>query len=260
MVCFYYSPDCVCQLPLILIDSFTVHLSLPVKAEDAPSSTRSTTKRTRSSRTFVPNSKTEDEIIETKQPEQISLPIRRVLKAVAIPNRPSRMASRKSGVEALHRGGSDGSASLDASDYETPRTSVSTTPALSTRRGRSTGKSNLSTAVKPGSSIRNKRLRDIIQDTEDEEDDLGFDAELAMQLQMEEDQQDRKRKNVIDDDTDEDDMPLAKRARPYSGKGKGKAKIEEIDSDEDMDLDFTPIAKPTYKGKGKGKAVRKSSI
>ncbi|KAF1957652.1 helicase SWR1 [Byssothecium circinans] len=238
-----------------------VRSSRPVKAEASRSSSRNTTKRTLASRTFVPNSDSEDELLDTKKPKKVVLPFRRVLKEVAIPSRMGLMET------APARQSSTGSASLDASDYETPSTSISTTPALSIRLGKLASKSGPSSAVNAslgGPSSRNKRSREVVPDSDEEDDQFESDAKLARQLQLEEDLLDQQQQNMSFGerytlDTDEEEMPLAKRARTASGKGKGKGKAkakarEVISLDSDDEIDLAPTTTPAYKGKGKGKA------
>lgn len=242
-----------------------------MKADGASEKSRSNMNRTRSSRTFVPNSSDGDEgTIEVRPLAQPPAPIRRVLKEVAIPA----MGSRRKAAAAQQQlstaniskaESSAGSPSLDNSDYETPGTSISTTPATSIRRGaRSTRKSGLSDAVAASltASSSRKRSRAAVRDTDDGADDIDMDAELAVQMQMEEEAQERKRqKTAYEDltvlDSDEDDLPLArKRAPTYKGKGKGKAKVEDaiiLESDDDV-YSAPSMATPVYKGKGKGKA------
>jgi len=239
-----------------------------VKAVSNLKSSRLSTKRT-SSRTTVPNSPdvdVDDNTAEDKKPVQRSAPLRRVLKEVAIPAMSSKKAAP--GREplssiALHRehDSSTGSPSLDNSDYETPGTSISTTPAASIRRDvKATRKSGLSEAVSAGlgASSSRKRVHAVILDSEDEGDQLDIDAELALQMQMELDEQDRKRRRIesgdnISIDSEDEEIVLPRRKAPaYTGKGKGKATVDhamEFDADED-----TLLHTPAFKGKGKGKA------
>jgi DNA repair protein RAD16 len=232
-------------------------------------SSRSSTKRTYA-RTIIPNSSDVDEddiTMEDKKSAQPSAPARRVLKEVAIPAANSKKAApgrERLSIKALRKGEQDsstGSPSLDNSDYETPGTSISTTPAASIRRSaKTTRRSGLSEALSAsiGASSSRKRGHAVILDSEDEGDHLDIDAELALQMQMEQDEQDRKRRRTGDgditslDSEDEEIVPPKRKAPAYTGKGKGKAIV--YDS---MDLasdEGSLLHTPAFKGKGKGKA------
>lgn len=170
-------------------------------------------------------------------------------------------------VQPVELDSSNGSPSLENSDYETPGTSISTTPAASTTRGKLAA-SGLSKAVTSslGTSSTRKRARNAVLDSDEGEQMLNQDAELALQLQLEEDEAvlsdipGRKRQKMSVEDTesdlsslDESILSSRSKAAAYEGKGKGKAKVEEIDADEDEDMLLDELPS-TYKGKGKGKA------
>jgi DNA repair protein RAD16 len=227
-------------------------------------------KRTRSSRTFVPNSSdNENDTIAVEAPRN-PLPLRRVLKEVSIPvmsglkvastrGRPARTNVRPAQSD------SNDSPSLEGSDYETPGTSMSTTPAASIHHGKMPIHSALSksTSTPLDTSSAHKRSRNTVLDSDEEDEVIDMDAELALQMQMEdeEEEQQSKRRRIQeeDDDISSIDEPLVptsrRRSTAYTGKGKGKAKVEEIFSDDDGDslLDELTLP-PTFKGKGKGRA------
>ncbi|KAF2730378.1 hypothetical protein EJ04DRAFT_500637 [Polyplosphaeria fusca] len=200
----------------------------------------STSKRTRSTRRLIPDCSDDDnddtiEVIPSKIPAPA---VRRVLKEVFIPMDSSKKApSRRSRPPVINGflvdpDSSVGSPSLDNSDYETPGTSISTTPATSIRRGRPSRKSNLGASMETNSttSSSRKRSRVIIADSEDElepELDMSEDAQLARQLQEQEYIQANKRQKTAfgTDSEDEPFTTLLKNKTPsYKGKGKGKAK------------------------------------
>ncbi|KAH9872979.1 hypothetical protein J1614_005374 [Plenodomus biglobosus] len=230
---------------------------------------RHTQKRTRSSRAAVPNSSdNEEDTITIKAPTQ---PARRVLKSVSIPVMGQKKAAlshgRLSGANALQaeQESSHESPSLENSDYETPGTSISTTPAASTYHGKTSARSGLSKSVNTSvnaSSIP-KRLRHTVLDSEQDDEMVDMDAEIALQMQLEDEEaaQDmmpsRKRLKMESDDDDLSsiDEPLLSSSRSkaasYIGKGKGKAKGEEIESDSSSPEE---LSLSTYSGKGKGKA------
>jgi len=172
---------------------------------------------------------------------------------------------------------SNGSPSLEDSEYETPGTSISTTPATSSRPVRGSTrqvKSNLSSSLL--ASKLGKRSRTMVQDSEDEIDDddvdMSADAQLARQLQEEEYASAERKRFKVDDTDDDMDWSLQDTTPPpatYTGKGKGKAKA--VDSPQQMDHQPTTRAKrsesmhlfdsppgevgfTSYSGKGKGKA------
>jgi DNA repair protein RAD16 len=230
---------------------------------------RHSQKRTR---TFVPDSSDhEQDTIALEIPERPSS-IRRVLKEVAIPamnstNGPSTRGRRSMLQEQpAEQSSSNGSPSLEDSDYDTSRTSLSTTPATSTRRGKasaSTRRSGLSKAVTASlsrsSSLR--RSRNAVLDSEEDNDMIDADAELALQIHMEETEAMRpsKRRKVESEDDDEDSldetMAPSFKTKTKSYRGKGKAKLEEVDDDDDADsLVEELLTPPAYQGKGKGKA------
>jgi DNA repair protein RAD16 len=156
-----------------------------------------------------------------------------------------------------------GSPSINNSDYETPGTSISTTPVNSVRRGtRSTRKSGLSEAVTAtlGASSSRKRSRLVIADSDDESGDLDMDvdmsadAQLALQMQKAEYAKANKRfktgnedVNELVSDDDLSDAPSEMTPAPYTGKGKGKAKVVEPPS--------SGKRAPRSSAKGKGKLV-----
>ncbi|KAF2446483.1 hypothetical protein P171DRAFT_430633 [Karstenula rhodostoma CBS 690.94] len=206
-------------------------------------------KRTRS---FVPDSSdVEDEVIETEQGGTSRSSARQLLKAVAIPSMKTSNVQPK-----REHDSSTGSPSFENSDYDTPGTSISTTPALSVGRGaKAIRKSGLNAAVTAGfrASSSRKRTRTVVEESEDENNDNDADAQLAMQLQLEEDQLELDHGISVETS---DDEPLAKRrATTSKGKGKGKAVNQDpimIDSD-DGSASWALTA-PAYTGKGKGKA------
>ncbi|KAF2463682.1 uncharacterized protein BDR25DRAFT_297497 [Lindgomyces ingoldianus] len=210
----------------------------PVTWGKASKNPRAHTSRTRSSRTFVcDSSNNEDDTIDVLPLEQSSASVRRVLKEVSI----VAMAPKKKAVGPRSRlpvangfqgdqASSIGSPSFDNSDYETPGTSLSTTPAVSIRRGgRSTRRSGLSEALKAtlNASSSRKRSRLVIADSDEELDedamDMSSDAQLARQLQEEEyatGSTKRQKTGFTLDSDNELDHPPPK--TPYKGKGKAK--------------------------------------
>ncbi len=228
----------------------------------------------RSLRTSVPNtSDIEDDTIEVELPGK-SAQIRRTLTQVAIPTASPKRAvsSRAILTKNANRTSSNGSASLENSDYETPATSISTTPATSINRGKMAIHNRLNKAASPALSTASsrKRLRNAVLDSEPDDEVLDMDAELALQMQLEEDEQahQNKRPKLEADDYDmtSSDEAIVSRSRVrssfFTGKGKGKAKIEEIFSDDDdesllsepISVLSEPMSPPMGKGKGKGKA------
>jgi len=183
---------------------------------------------------------------------------------------PTRGRPSKLREQPAEQDSSNGSPSLENSDYDTPGTSISTTPATSFRRAKTAtaaGKSGLSKAVTASLSRSSslKRSRNAVLDAEDDNDHdmIDADAELAFQMQMEEDGSAHQNKRVkIESDTDDldsldEDIVYPPRSMAKSYRGKGKAKLEVLSDDDDDDADSllgemsTPAA---YKGKGKGKA------
>ncbi|KAF2012757.1 hypothetical protein BU24DRAFT_443104 [Aaosphaeria arxii CBS 175.79] len=244
-------------------ESGTASLGTSTKAQRSTTTRNSTGRRTRTSRITVANSSDEEDTEAIEPTETTLAPSRQLLKEVRIPI----MAPKKSVVPSRPRlpvaNGfmNDAESSLDShsfdnSDYETPGTSISTTPALPLGRGRPTRKSGLSELNEPLSTSSRKRSRIVIADSEDEggEDamDMSLDAQLARQIQKEEYAQANKRQKsgyedgtsfVVDDDDDDDDLSSVPSEiddlsdEPLMTKGKGKGK-----------------AKATKKAKGKGKA------
>ncbi|KAJ4349000.1 DNA repair protein rad16 [Ascochyta clinopodiicola] len=215
-------------------------------------------KRTRSSRTAVPNSSDNDDDIVEVDPSMPPVQLRRTLKQVSIPIMSTGHAAAPVTAQSAASETSNGSTSLDNSDYDTPATSKSNTPAASFGRNRgAVRKSGLSKTV-------TARSRNTIEDTDDEIEAVDLDAELALQMQLEEDEGEHRRKRQrIEESEDEDDelgvayaQPTRAQAKPtYKGKGKGRAKVEsDIETDDDADsLLEELVSEPTYKGKGKGK-------
>ncbi|KAJ4302650.1 DNA repair protein rad16 [Kalmusia sp. IMI 367209] len=204
-------------------------------------------------RSFVPNSSdVDDDVIESEQAESSSATTRQLLKAVSIPPTKAAMPARGRASTARTKSRQDsstGSPSFENSDYETPGTSISTTPALTAGPNtKATRKSGLSAAVTAGlgASSSRKRSRTMIYDSEDEGNTIDADAELAMQMQLEE------------DGDEEEELPPPKRRATASrskGKGKGKTKLEAATrEDSDDDTLVHALVTPTYTGKGKGKA------
>jgi DNA repair protein RAD16 len=125
-----------------------------------------------------------------------------------------------------------GSPSLDNSEYETPFTSISTTPAVSVRRsGRSTRNSSLGITTAPMSSRKRNKL--VVADSDDDDDemdsDMSADAQLARQLQMEEDEYastaNKRRRIEVQEESDDELYAEHPEEEPqsYTGKGKGRA-------------------------------------
>ncbi|KAK7184230.1 SNF2 family domain-containing protein [Paraphaeosphaeria sporulosa] len=204
----------------------------------------------RRTRSFVPDSSdVEGEIIETEQNAASRSSTRQLLKAVSIP--PTKISDVKSKRE---HDSSTGSPSFENSDYDTPGTSISTTPALSvSRSAMTTRKSGLNATVTVDfdASSSRKRTRTMVKESEDEDNDMDADAQLAMQLQLEEDELER---NHVISVESSDDEPLAKR-RAITSKGKGKAVCQDpIRIDSEDDSASWAISTPAYTGKGKGKA------
>lgn len=201
------------------------------------------------------SSDVENEIIETIQGPASRSSTRQLLKAVSIP--PMKTSDEKPKRE---HDSSNGSPSFENSDYDTPGTSISTTPALSAGRGaKSIRKSGLNAVATAGfgASSSRKRTRTIVRGSEDEDVDMDVDAQLAMQLQLEEDELEIDH-NILGESSDAE--PLAKKRRATSSKGKGKDKAGDRDADDAITIDsdddsvlWAPTM-PTYTGKGKGKA------
>ena len=250
----------VCFLTTLYID--LCH-SLTFYTDDPPVSNRANAvikRRTRSSGAAVPNSSdNDDDILEIDAPVPTTQ-VRRVLKQVLIPVKAPKQIAAPVQTPQAESETSNRTPSLELSDYDTPGTSISTTPAVSFGQKPSTGrKSALSRTV-------TARSHSGVEDTEDEIDAIDLDAELALQIQIEEDEGDHRSKRrriteVEDDDDDEIEEVYAPRSRAapaaYKGKGKGKDKAKvELDLEDEDDLSFLDesIMEPTYTGKGKGKA------
>lgn len=191
-------------------------------------------RRTRSSTHLtVPDSSDEaDELLENEPLETHIPPKHRVLKEVSI------MKKEVVPAQTIDQGSSVGSPSLDNSEYETPGTSISTTPAP-LRSGKSTRNSSVGIATVATSSKKRGKQR-AIPDSEDEVEemdlDMSADAQLARQLQMEEDAYEqnvpkRRRIDIIEDSEEELSDLLSElfseeeeeEPQPYTGKGKGRA-------------------------------------
>ncbi|KAF2824012.1 hypothetical protein CC86DRAFT_355429 [Ophiobolus disseminans] len=246
-------------------------------SEDAhTASLRHSQKRTRPS---VANSsdRGDDDTIQVDTAERPSN-VRRVLKEVAIPNMNSRKAATRGRPSKLReqpvdQDSSNGSPSLENSDYDTPGTSISTTPATSFRRGKTAAvarKSGLSKAVTASLSRSSsmKRSRNAVLDSEDD-DMIDADAELALQIQMEEDdtahQNKRLKLEFGQDDFDllDEDMDIVSRPKARSYRGKGKAKLDDLPESDHDDDDVDSLlgelsSTPAHSGKGKGRANRES--
>ncbi|KAF1935805.1 helicase SWR1 [Clathrospora elynae] len=244
--------------------------ALSPAVDSAMADTRPQQKRTRSSRAFVPNSSdNSNDKPETEAPKATTH-VRRVLKEVSIsvmnPRKATSTRGRLAGLSAKHaeQDSSNGSPSLENSDYETSGTSISTTPAVSTKRGKISARSGLSKAITPSlsTSSARKRSRNVVSDSEGEDETIDMDAELALQMQIEDEQaatRNKRRKIEEDEDMSSIDEPImhsSRRRMPtYTGKGKGKAKVEEIFSDNDGNSTLDELILPSsYKGKGKAKA------
>lgn len=173
---------------------------------------------------------------------------RRVLKAIVVP-RMSLKQTQKPGpslsklpVANGFLDDRDSTMSLDNSDYETPGTSISTTPATSMSRGaKGKGKMPPNFASLPGPSTARKRTRSSLMATENEGEemvlDMSMDAQLARQLQREEDSKASKRhrtNSYVLDSEDEDELSSApseaSSIQSIKGKGKGKAKASKSSS------------------------------
>jgi DNA repair protein RAD16 len=245
---------------------------LTTAAAPANKSTRNPPKRT-----FVPDSSDHDDDTIEVQPSEHPTSIRRVLKEVAIPAMSSRKAAPARGrpskmkAQSAEQDSSNGSPSLENSDYETPGTSISTTPATSIRRGKTSAsvrKSRLSKAVTASFSRSSslKRSRNAVLDSDENNDNdmIDADAELALQLHMEEEQAEEalrpnKRLKIDSEEDDieshDDELTFTFKPKGRLSRGKGKAKLETDDSIDDeadslLDEIVTP---PAYQGKGKGK-------
>ncbi|KAF2747724.1 hypothetical protein M011DRAFT_467331 [Sporormia fimetaria CBS 119925] len=196
-------------------------------------------RRTRSRSIVIPNSsETEDEVIEVDPPVHAPRPGQRVLKSVSIPAMAnSKAVSRLSplSVAPLDREASSGFPSLENSDAETPRTSLSTTPATSVEHGTKPTRRVESMATSAGRSSRKRHYNKTISKTDDEMDDIeedtSPDALLARQLQHEEDVHaaaaNKRRRVAAYDLTDDSDIEMyEEEPEPvvsYKGKGKAKA-------------------------------------
>lgn len=230
-------------------------------------------KRTRASRSFVPNSSDhENESIEVEAPNQPAQ-VRRVLKEVAIPATKPRKAPATRGrlsslnAQQTEQESSTSPPSMDNSDYETPGTSISTTPAVSVGHGKMAARNGRGKATTPlqNASFNSKRARHVVLDSDSESMTLDMDEEIALQMQLEDEMdapRSKRQKTEEDEDEDEDVdmlseeepvMPASRKKMP-SYKGKGKAKAEEVFSDDDRDSLLDELSPPRYKGKGKGKA------
>jgi DNA repair protein RAD16 len=226
-------------------------------------------KRTRPSRPFVPNSSdNENDSINLEAPKQPTQ-VRRLLKEVLIPAMKAKKAPATRGrqVQEAEQESSNGSPSLENSDYETPGTSISTTPAASSKPGKMPARrasSKVAPSQRASSSL--KRSRDTVPDTDSDDMALDMDAEIALQMQLDEDDDaappsKRQKIESEDEDISSDDEPVNTSSRrkipSYTGKGKGKAEVEET-SDDDSDSSLSSLddiaSPPPYKGKGKGKA------
>lgn len=217
-------------------------------------------KRTRSSRAAVPNSSDNDDDILEVDPSMPPVQIRRIMKQVSIPVMSGKHAAAPATTQQAASDTSNESPSLDNSDYDTPGTSISNTPAISLGRSQGTVRqSGLSKAV-------TARSRNIIEDSDEDIDAVDLDEELALQMQIEEDEDEHRNKRQRIDETSGDDelenvYAPSRRAKPAAykgkGKGKGKAKVEsDFESDNDADsLLEELVAEPTHIGKGKGKAT-----
>ncbi|EUC40360.1 hypothetical protein COCMIDRAFT_9754 [Bipolaris oryzae ATCC 44560] len=216
------------------------------KIKDSPAmGSRHQQKLTRASRTFVPNSSDqESDTIEAIVPKE-STQTRRVLKAVSIPtSKPQKTPATRSQLSSVNtrqteQESSTGSPSLDNSDYETPGTSISTTPAASVDRGKMParrGRNNTTTPSQSSASI-SKRSRDMVLDSDSESVVFDMDAEIALQMQLE----------------DEMGMPRSKRQKTEE-EDEDEVMEEDEDDDEISDLDELD-SPPPYIGKGKGKAL-----
>ncbi|KAF1915588.1 SNF2 family N-terminal domain-containing protein [Ampelomyces quisqualis] len=246
--------------------SATIHT-----ASDDP---RSLTPETRHSlkRTTVPNSSDHDDqnTIEAEVSERPSSH-RRILKEVAIPamslrnSVPTRARLSRVKAPSAEQDSSNGSPSVEESDYDTPGTSIATTPAASIRRANpsaSTRRSGLSKAVNASLSRSSslKRSHNAVPDSDEDTDMIDADAELALQVHLEETEAMHPSKRLKIESNEEDidssdeydiNIPIS-RTKAYRGKGKGK--MEGLDSlEDDLELSDVPMTPPAYKGKGKAK-------
>jgi DNA repair protein RAD16 len=250
-------------------------LTLVTAPSTKSSDNRHSQKRTR---TFVPDSSDHDEDTIALEVSERPSSVRRVLQSVSIPAMSSSKApstrGRRSKVQEVpaEQESSNGSPSHEDSDYDTARTSLSTTPAASTRRGKAAvpnRRSGLSKAVTASLSRSSslKRSRNAVLDSDEDNDNqietdmIDADAELALQMHMDETEAmrptKRRKADSDEDDIDSLDEPVTssywRKTKRYSGKA--KAKMDEMDDSDVADsLVEELLTPPTYKGKGKGKA------
>ncbi|KAF2273774.1 uncharacterized protein EI97DRAFT_435694 [Westerdykella ornata] len=217
--------------------------SKSAKAAKASGETQPNHRRTRSSRLAVANSSDNEGSLLEGEVASPPPTTHKVLKAVSIVTRTTNKASANMAARvatgAQKGGGSSlGTPSIADSEYETPLTSFSTTPAGSVGPGaRSSRKSKL-VSIAVASSSR-KRKTAVVADSgdvgEDIDEDLSPDALLARQLQKEEEE--------------------------YAKLANKRRKTELLDAVEDSEDDMSEILEeedeplPMYTGKGKGKAV-----
>ncbi|KAH6622118.1 helicase SWR1 [Boeremia exigua] len=240
-------------------------------AVNTQATSSSNKKRTRLSRSTVPNHSDNDDESSNTNPSAPPAQVRRILKQVAIPITTTKRTAVPLIAQQAESETPNTTPSLDNSDCDTPATSTSNTPAVFLGPGHGTGrKSALSRTITAWA----RPIEDTDKETDeeiDEEIELSFDldAELALQMQIEEDegQHHSKRRrieenNEVQDQTGDEieDLIIPRsRAMPtvFKGKGKGKAKVESDIATDDSLLDEA-IPEPAYTGKGKGKAVIKS--
>jgi len=166
------------------------------------------------------------------------------------------------------------SLSIEGSDYETPATSISTTPAVSVYHNKPFACSDLGQSVNPalGASIAHTQLSHIAVPSDSDLEDKKFDmdAEIALQMQLEDEEAmqgmvpSRKRQKIEaeDEDMSSIDEPLmyVSRKKASSYKGKGKARAEVKDTDSDTDSLFEDLSSPSHSSKGKSKAKTGTSF
>lgn len=221
----------------------------------------------------MPNTSEDENSVIEVAPLVKSAHIRRVLKEVSIPVMGSKKSpaargrTSRTSAPRTEQESSNGSPSLENSDYETPGTSISTTPALSVRHNKPFAGTATSKAVlksRSTSSTRKRPHNTVLDSEEDDDEVIDMDAEIALQMQMEdEEEQERHSKRQKMEDMDDGDMtsidvPLVsfskRKSTVYTGKGKGKARMDRNTEDDEDSLLSEPIMPKSYKGKGKGKA------
>lgn len=256
--------------------------STPV-SKSSSGNTRHSQKRTRSSRVFVPNSsEDEDDTIKDEEPKPAS---QRVLRSVTIPVTDTRKAaitqasSAKSTALSTKRANSYKSLSFEGSDYETPGTSMSATPAMSAYHNKSLPCSGLNQSVNSilDTSASQKRLGYTIPSDSDLEDKkVDLDAEIALQMQLEDEQQmqfeDAGDMQIEDaEETQSEDEEVLKDMMPRRKRQKTKTQVNGISSADELsefslpssfkgNRQFKKTRRSDFAGKGKGKGKAKAKV